>query len=208
MVFMSIERWYAVAHPYAHRAKCTRKFNTKLMACIATMSNILATISIILTYFFTITGMCNLTNTEAELLSGALYSIAWSVLIWLLPWMFIFFFTGITGWKLVGLTRERRQMTSEDERGAGDHKVTIMVMLSFINFVVWSIPEVGVRVYSILKFLKLTYLQDTDIFNLVVFVGIEWKCLVHLIIYFGFDKEIREQIVLNFRRLRSCRIFR
>ena len=79
-----------------------------------------------------------------------------------------------------------------------------MVILSFVNFVVWSVPEVGVRVISILFHLNLTYLQEIEIFNLVIFVGVQWKCVIHFIIFFGFDKEIREQVVINFTRIRGC----
>ncbi len=197
MLAIAIERWYAIAHPFFHRTKCTIKFNVKIAAFIVALSNILSIFTVVSTYFFELTSFCRLQQQSDALIAGAAYSIAWSILVCLIPWILIFIFTGVTGWKLIQHSAARREMTSQDTRGKNEHKVTIMVLLSFINFVVWSVPEVGVRVISLLFHLKLTYFHQIEIFNIIIFVGIEWKCLILLVIYFVMDKEIREQIVIN-----------
>ncbi len=116
MFAIAIERWYAVAHPFSHRVTCNMKFNSKISAFIITTSNLLAILIVLLAYFFEFTGMCKLSVQGDVLLAGAIFSIIWSVLLCVIPWLFIFVFTGLTGWKLVRLAQARRRMTSQEDR--------------------------------------------------------------------------------------------
>ncbi len=139
------------------------------------------------------------------LVDNAAYSITWSVLVCGITWLAIFTLSGCTWWKLTKQSAERRQMTSQAHNHIPKSEEThgMMVLLSIVNFMMWSIPEVSVSVIATLIHFSFIDLRDIDVLNIAIYFGIEIKCLVQLVIYFILDEDLRKQITVYARAIKG-----
>ena len=78
----------------------------------------------------------------------------------------------------------------------------MMVLLSIVNFMMWSIPEVSVSVIAILIHFSFIDLRDVDVLNIAIYFGIEIKCLVQLVIYLILNEDVRKQITVYARAIK------
>ncbi len=208
MLVLSIERWYAVSKPFAHREKCTLAFNVKMVIVIVIVSNVISILHVLAINFLTNVTLCTMQDQGKALTIDTVYSITWSVFVCLIPWGVIFSFTGFTVTKRISASRQQITEQSQDITNRITQKLTSMVLVSFVSFIVWTIPEIGVNLVFIFYHFRLLFFREIEILSIIIYAGIVWKCLVQLIIYFIIDTELRGQIAFNARTIKKMFMIR
>ncbi len=202
---ISVERLISVVFPLKSKTYLTRQLARRVtfgVICISVLVPLVCFLAINVPVPVDFGSECLKFNKDPTSAEFLYFTIIWTVVVVLLPWITILVVTAITLWKLREASKRRQQMTSATSAAQNDpHRTTkLMSLVIAFSFIITLIPEIIINAFAILQASNLSQFYAAVHLNSVIIVLLAAKSSLSFFLCIATNERFR-QIVLGYFKI-------
>ncbi len=205
---LSFGRFFSTAFPFKAMVYLTHRIAKRVTIVVVIITVLVPLCTFLPTYLLYGFGAeCITFNRNPTGKHFLYFTIVWTCVVILLPWILVLSFTIVTGFKMQEAAVNRQQMMSGDAINpndvAQDKRIKLMSMAIASSFLVALVPEIILNAFGIVHSLnKLSLTKATELSGVIVIL-LGLKSSLGFFVYFATDVEFRQAIMGYCRKLKN-----
>ncbi len=191
---ISIERYIAVQIPFKAKLYLNHRIAKFILIGVVCMTIVIPLIIFIPLYFTSGFGSaCIGFSTNPSERQTLYFTLLWTGLVIVIPWLCVLVFTSLTLWKLKQASLARSQMTSSATIVSQNDplkKTRLMALIMSVTFLVALIPEIILNCLEIMSVYGLMTIYKEQQLSDIIYICLALKSSLNFVLYVHSEKQI------------------